>query len=597
MNHIKIRETFTRFFEKQGHIIVSSSSLLPEDDPSVLLTTAGMQQFKPYMSGQKDVMTDIHQTTGKPLRSRRLASIQKSFRTTDIDEVGDTTHLTFFEMLGNFSIGDYFKKEAIAYAWKILTEDFHLPKENLWVTVFEGEGKVPKDTEAIKIWEKMGVPASHIFQFGRKDNFWGPTGDNGPCGPCSEIHFDFGKHLSCGKNCGPNCECGRFLEIWNLVFMEFFQDSKGNLTPLSQKNIDTGMGLERIARVLQDGDSIFSTDLFLPLIQKIGHLSLTSYERPETVSSFRIISDHVRGAVFLVADGVVPSNKEEGYILRRVIRRATLHAKKIGLHEGSIEALARTVISEYGSLYPRLQEKSQIVDLLSEEEGRFLHTLQVGMRELQKIIGKRKLTAEDVFGLFETYGLPYDMTFELVQDQDLQKNRDTIKAELDSLYQKHQEKSRQSGKMFKSDEIAPAHSAAHLLNQALREVLGSDIHQRGQKIGVGEFRHDFNFPRKLTREELRSVEDLVNEKIKEDLPVQKVVTTFEQAKKERAEALFKEKYKNVDQVTLYTIGSFSKELCGGPHVTSTKEIGHFTLKKEESVSAGVRRIYGKVQSR
>lgn len=602
MDQDKIRSKFIKYFEKNGHLYVVSSSLLPEDDSSVLLTTAGMQQFKPYMAGIKNVFKDKHLTTEKPLGNERLCSIQKSFRTTDIDEVGDRTHLTFFEMLGNFSIGDYFKKEAAKFAWELLTKELKIPADKLWVTVFQGEGVVPKDTETIGIWKSLGVPENKIFQFGRSDNFWGPTGDSGPCGPCSEIHYDFGEELSCGPKCGPNCSCGRFLEIWNLVFMEFFQDKDGKLTPLKQKNIDTGMGLERITRVLQNKKSIFDTDLFLKMISILEELSLKKYgEDNQTDRNFRIVLDHSRGATFLIADGVRPSNKEQGYILRRILRRAIMAGRVLGLHKGWISAVSGVAVKEYKEYYPNLEKNEQeILEVVTGEEEKFIKMLKGVTTQFDKFVftqekpkgGKLNFSATNAFKLYETYGIPYEIAKEEAEKRTIGfPSYNDFEKEME----KHKELSRKSiEKKFKTAEIAPAHTAAHLLNQALKVLLNSDIHQKGQKIGVGEFRHDFNFERKLTDKELKELEGLVNKKIVENLPVVCVETTLEGAKKEGAEAVFVEKYKSADKVTMYKIGDFSKELCGGPHVSSTKKIKHFKIVKQEAVGSGVRRIYGKV---
>lgn len=596
MKHIKVRSIFTDFFVKQGHVLVPSSSLLPEDDPSVLLTTAGMQQFKPYMAGIKDVFTHNHVTTGKPLGSKRLCSIQKSFRTTDIDSVGDATHLTFFEMLGNFSIGDYFKKEAIEFAWKLLTEGYKISPSKLRVTIFKGENDVPEDREALEYWKAVGVPEDHIYRFGRSDNFWGPSGNSGPCGPCTEIHYDFGDGPITNPADGPNGASGRFLEIWNLVFMQFFQDESGKLTPLKQRNIDTGMGIERIARVLQNKASIFDTDLFMPIISEIELLSGKNYNASDKLQKqFRIAADHLRGATFLIADGVRPSNKEEGYVLRRILRRAFNAGRKLDMHAGWPQALVKRVVSEYGTLYPTLtQSLKDIQSVVSEEEERFAVVLTSALSHFERLSRRpnKELTPGEAFQLYETYGVPYEIAREEAEAHGLIfPPYEAFEKEMEV----HRNESRKTAeKRFAGTEIAPAHTASHLLNQALRVILSPDIHQKGQKIGVNEFRHDFNFDRKLTPEEIGKLENLVNEKIKEDLPVTCVETTFEEARKAAAEAQFADKYKAVDKVTMYTIGDFSKELCGGPHVRSTKQIKHFTIVKEESVSRGVRRIYGKV---
>jgi alanyl-tRNA synthetase len=572
MTHLEIRRIFTDFFISKGHKLVPSSSLVPEDDPSVLLTTAGMQQFKPYLAGEKDILKDFG--------TRRLTSIQKAFRTVDIDEVGDQSHLTFFEMLGNFSIGDYQKREAIEFAWELLTERFKIDPKRLYATVFEGEGTVPEDTEAAQIWREVAGSGIRIEKYSRADNFWGPTGHSGPCGPCSEIMYIFAD--------------GTELELWNLVFMEFFQDETGNLQPLKQKNIDTGMGLERLAWVLQGKASIFEADLFAPLI-KIGEELAQVGRRKQDIASLRILADHARAAAFLAADGVVPSNTERGYVLRRVIRRAVRHGQLLDINGLFLNQLVEKVIEMYGGIYHNLREnQNTILEIVEGEERKFGQTLKRGLKELEKRFkgqgSDSKITGEQAFELYDTYGFPLDLTKEIAKERGFSVDTNGFERAL----KEQQERSRQAAK-FKEPELGPAvaanHTATHLLNQALREVLGPDVHQAGQDLTAERLRFDFTFDRKLTEEELARVEGIVNEWVKKDVPVEVVETTYEEAVKEGAQALFTEKYENVDRVTMYKIDDFSKELCGGPHVGSTGEIKNFKITRQDNVGQGVRRIY------
>jgi len=586
MTHEEIRKLFTDFFTAKDHHLVPSSSLIPEDDPSVLLTTAGVQQFKPYMLLQKDVLKDFG--------TRRLCSIQKSFRTSDIDEVGDEHHLTFFEMLGNFSIGDYFKREAIEWAWEFLTRECKLDPKNMYVTVFAGEqGNIPEDKESIKIWQEVAGKNIRIEKFGRKDNFWGPTGSSGPCGPCSEIVYVF-------KN-------GAKTELWNLVFTELFQDEKGAIHPLEPKNIDTGMGLERLAWVLQNTSSVFETDLFKPLIETAKDLAEVGKEKIDP-KSLRIITDHIRAATFLVGDGVVPSNSGRGYVLRRIIRRAVRHGQLLDINGIFLGQLVEKVIGIYGEQYPYLLEKqNQISEVIEAEERKFGQTLRRGLRELERTVSRcqphfakasrgrhvkvSQIPGEEAFKLYDTYGFPLDLTVEIAKEKGFTVDTEGFEKEMEK--QRERARATQKFEEYKAEEIAPLHTATHLLNQALREVLGPEVHQAGQDLTPERLRFDFTYDRKLTEEELKRIEGVVNEWIKKNTPVGCVETTYEVAIKEGAEALFTEKYKEAEKVTLYKIGEFSKELCAGPHVKSTGEIGSFKIMKQESVGRGVRRIYAK----
>ena len=545
MTHQEIREKFINFFKEKGHVLVPSSSLLPTD-PSVLFTTAGMQQFKPYYTGEADPEKDFG--------SKNVISIQKSFRTSSIDEVGDDTHGTFFEMLGNFSFGGYWKKEAIAYAYQFITKEMGL-KIN-YVTVFEGDENIPADTESEKIWKLMD-PSIKIKKLGREDNFWGPTGDEGPCGPSSEIYVGG-------------------VEIWNIVFNQYYQDKNKNLKELEIKGIDTGMGLERLAVAIQGVKNIYETDLF-------------SFGKDLP----RIIADHSRAIVFLISDGVLPSNKERGYVLRRLIRRIIIK----GNDTANLYDILSSIIREYRPFYDNLEE-GKIRDVFKEEAEKFWKTMAKGLAELNKL---ETIDAQTAFKLYESYGLPY----ESIKDSGKAKN--LTREEFDEEFKKHQEKSRAGaekkfgghGLLLDTGELKAAneeevkvvtrlHTATHLLQASLRKVLGEEIKQAGSDIMAERLRFDFTFPRKLTSEELKKVEDLVNDIIVRDLKVTKEEMSYEEAIKTGALSFFKQKYP--PKVNVYSIGDFSKELCGGPHVSNTSEIGRFKITKEEAVSAGTRRI-------
>ncbi|GMR19203.1 MAG: alanine--tRNA ligase [Patescibacteria group bacterium] len=571
MTHQEIRQKFLDYFSSHDHTVVPSSSLVPPpSDESVLLTTAGMQQFKPYLMGEADALADFG--------NLRLVSIQKSFRTTDIEEVGDESHHTFFEMLGNFSIGDYFKELAIPLAWNFLTEEMGLDPRRMFVSIFAGDRETPKDKEARKIWEKE-VPGVEIREFSREDNFWGPPGKTGPCGPSSEIHYVL-----------PD---GRELELWNLVFMEYSKNEQGRYSKLKQQNIDTGMGMERLALILQGKDNVFETDLFAPLMEEIEKLAEVG-RKEASVRSLRIIADHVRGAVFLAADGVAPLNVGRGYILRRILRRAILHGRILGINGYFLLEPAQCVIEMYGGLYPELNEhRKKIQQVIGDEEQKFSRALTKGLKVMEKM--DKDI---DAFILYDTYGFPLELTQELARTKRLSVDVDAFEKKLEE--QRRRARAAAKKRVGEKELIAPQHSAAHLLNAALKVVLGPHVRQAGQHLEADRFRHDFTFDRKLTDEELKKVGDLVNKKIKENLPIMKVATSYEEAQKMGAEALFKKRYQQVGQVTLYHIGddpesSFSKELCGGPHVKGTARIGKFEIIKEESAGSGVRRIYARAQ--
>ena len=552
MTSKEIRKNFLEFFEKRGHKIVPSSSLLPKDDPSVLLTTAGMQQFKSYYTGEKDPIKDFG--------ARRAASIQKSFRTSDIDKVGNESHLTFFEMLGNFSFGDYFKENAIKWAWEFITKEMGISPERCYVSVFNGDNKVPEDKESIEIWKSLGLSDNKIKKAGHKDNFWGPTGNEGPCGPTSEIYVDN-------------------IEIWNLVFNEYYCNPDKILKPLKQKGVDTGMGLERLAMAIQNTPTVFETDLFMDIIPE--GLPAIMDERIR-----RIILDHGRAVVFLISDKVRPSNKEQGYILRRLMRRMMAHFYK-EINFLDIENLLKSVVRKYKDFYDNLDE-TIVLQVFREENEKFRQAMQNGIRELKKI---DILDAVRAFNLFESYGL----TFDVIKDFAGTKAANLNQKDFDAEFKKHQELSRTaSAGMFKggladaSEETIKYHTAAHLMLAALRQVLGDQVSQKGSNITPERLRFDFSYNQKMAPEEIRQVEDLVNDKIKEDLPVKMEEMTLEEARTAGATGAFESKYG--ERVKVYSIDNFSKEICGGPHVKHTGEIGKFKIIKEESSSAGIRRI-------
>lgn len=603
-----IRQKFLEFFKKQEHVIVPSSSLLPDNDPSVLLTTAGMQQFKPYFLGERN--------PDEVFKSRRLASIQRCFRTSDVDQIGDRSHLTFFEMLGNFSLGDYSKDGAVRLAWECLTKTFKVQKARLWVTIFSGDERSIKDFEAFKLWERY-LPPERICEFGRSDNWWGPPGSSGPCGPSSEIHFDI-TQTACerGPNCLPNCDCGRFIEIWNLVFMEFFQNEQNELTLLPTKNVDTGMGLERLALVLQKKPTIFETDLFAPIITAIKEEKSFGVgdTEDERLRRLRIIADHLRGAVFLVADGVRFLNKEQGYILRRVFRRA-LDQFRYPL--ASYPAVIDAVLENYRPAYPYLEsEAPQIRNLLQAEAQSYDLLVKAGLKRALNTVRKRRaesspkktgdekqLTPDEAFDFYSTHGLSLDR----MKQEGFSFDRQEVSQKIEV----HREKSRAGvtkkfgghglGYALDTSHYPPAsivratrlHTATHLLHQALRTVLGNHVQQRGSDITPDRLRFDFTHPTKLLPEQIISVERLVNEQIRKSLPIESVELTLKDALASGALSFFRERYPN--RVTVYSVGTFSKEICGGPHVKNSDQIGKFKIISEKSSAAGIRRIKATVE--
>lgn len=584
----ELRELYLEFFKSKGHAVIPSASLIPENDPTVLFTTAGMHPLVPYLMGEKH-------PAGK-----RLADVQKCVRTGDIDEVGDSSHCTFFEMLGNWSLGDYFKKESIEFSWEFLTDERYLgiPKEKLYFTCFEGDADAPRDTVSHDRWVELGADPSHIFYLGKRHNWWGPAGMTGPCGPDTEIFYDTGKE-ACSEHCDPSCSCGKYLEIWNNVFMEYNKVGEGQFVPLAQKNVDTGMGLDRTIATLQGVESVYDTDAFTGIIATISRLSGKNYkDSPETVKAFRIVADHIRCATFMLGDprGVTPSNIDQGYILRRLIRRAIRYAMQLGMAENSLSAVAEAVVKQYGGFYTELQEnREKILSELSREEQRFQRTLKNGMREFEREKSNFKdgrIDGASAFRLYDTFGFPIEFTQEMAQENGLSVDVEGFH----KAFEEHQLKSQAGAEQrFKGgladtgEQTARLHTATHLLQAALRKVLNDDkVAQRGSNITAERLRFDFSFDRKLTDEELKEVERLVNVAIAADVPVVCEEMTVEEAKASGAIGLFGDKYG--ERVKVYSVEGFSKEICGGPHASRSGELGKFIIKKEEASSAGVRRI-------
>jgi len=697
VNSDEIRTAFLKFFEDKGHKVIPSSSLIPQGDPTLLLTTAGMVQVKPYFLGE----------AVPP--SRRLASCQKCFRTTDIESVGDATHLTFFEMLGNFSVGDYFKKEAIAWAWEFVTGWLKLPPEKLWITIYLD------DDESFGYWREIGVPEERILRFGEDDNFWGPAGSSGPCGPCSEIHYDFGEEVGCGKpDCKPNCECGRFSEIWNLVFTQYNQDESGKRTPLPRPNIDTGMGLERTVAAVNNKVSVYETDLFTPLLDSISGLTGKKYGTDaDTDNAMRVVVEHGRGLPFLIADGVIPDNEGRGYVLRRLLRRAALFGRRLGLDKPFLSELAMVSIRQMSDIYPELKLRQDfIIKVIELEEARFDETLSTGLEIIENMILKagkktRQISGKEAFRLYDTYGFPVELTREIVAkegfsvdmagfEKEMEKQRERarsahkfgaiggggggggglgvlnniektefvgyqtleqeasiVKMMVDSSESETVEAGQEAGLVLDTTpfygemggqmgdtgeivggtgrfsvtdtirvppdiivhqgrvvegylavgekiqaivdlerrlDIARNHTATHLLQSALRQVLGEHIQQRGSLVAPDRLRFDFSHLAAMTQEEIRDVQHIVNDKIRRNLRVYDEETPYQEAIKAGAIALFDEKYGDVVRVMKIGEPTVSMELCGGTHVASTGEIGYFHIISEGSIGAGLRRI-------
>ncbi len=583
----QLREMFQKFMESKGCARIHSASVIPENDPTVLFTTAGMHPLVPYLMGAKHPA------------GTRLTDVQKCIRTGDIDDVGDSSHLTFFEMLGNWSLGDYFKKEAISWSWEFLTspEYLGLDKDRLAFTVFEGDENCPRDTESHDLWRSMGVAEDHIFYLPKEHNWWGPAGITGPCGPDTEMFIITDKE-PCGPDCSPACSCGRYLEIWNDVFMQYNKQADGTFAPLAQKNVDTGMGLERTICVLNGKKTVYETDAFTDILAKIAELSGHTYgENEEVTKAFRIIADHMRTSTFILGDdrGVSPSNTDQGYILRRLIRRAVRYAMQLGMPEGFTCEIAKVIINQYKDVYPELERNSAFVlEQLKLEDGRFARTLKQGNKEFDKVASRVEngiLDGLSAFHLYDTYGFPIEMTCELARERGLKVDIPAF----EECFKQHQATSHAGAEQrFKggladhSEETTKLHTATHLLHAALRKVLGDEVHQKGSNITAERLRFDFTFGRKVTKEELAEVEKLVNEAIESHTPVVCREMTVADAKAEGAIGLFESKYG--EKVRTYKMGDYSFEICGGPHAENTGDLGEFHILKEESSSAGVRRI-------
>lgn len=589
----ELRNKWLAFFQSKGHTIIPSASLIPENDPTVLFTTAGMHPLVPYLMGEKHP------------GGTRLCDVQKCVRTGDIDEVGDASHLTFFEMLGNWSLGDYFKKEAIAWSWEFLTSPEYLgiDPDRLAFSVFAGDENCPRDEESAAYWMQCGVKKEHIFFLPKENNWWGPAGITGPCGPDTEMFIDTGKP-ACGPNCSPACDCGKYLEIWNDVFMQYNKTAEGIFEPLAKKNVDTGMGLERTICILEGKKSVYDTEAFTGILAKISELSGKQYGESEGITkAFRIIADHTRCATFLIGDqrGVTPSNVDQGYVLRRLIRRAVRYGRQLDMPANFLSEIAEVIINQYQAAYPELkQNREKILGELSLEEERFARTLTQGLREYTKLTGSMEkgsmIDGATAFRLYDTFGFPIEITRELAAENGLNVDVDGF----DAAFKAHQAKSHagaeqrfKGGLADQTEETAKLHTATHLLHAALRKILGDEVAQKGSNITAERLRFDFSFGRKMTPDEIKEVERLVNEAIEAKAPITCEEMPLEQAKQSGAIGLFESKYSA--DVKVYTMGKFSKEICGGPHASNTGDLGKFIIKKEESSSAGVRRIKAVLQ--
>ncbi len=579
MKAIEIRNKYLNFFKKHGHVVIPSAPLIPENDPSVLFTTAGMQPLVPYLLGEPHPA------------GTRLTDYQKCVRTNDIDEVGDNRHLTYFEMLGNWSLGDYFKEESIQMSYDFLTKELGIPVEKLSVTCFAGDEDCARDEVTASCWKKAGIPEERIYYFGKDDNWW-IAGETGPCGPDTEMFYDTGKP-KCSPECNPSCGCGKYVEIWNNVFMEFYKDENGKYSKLKQHNVDTGLGLERMTMLLEGKETPFETELFAPIMDKLVEL-----QKVDNIASRRIVAEHLRSSMMIICDGGRPSNVDRGYILRRLIRRMVRHMNKLQISLDELSTLIDINVDNLKEMYPALEANKEIIkNVILEEKDKFVKTLEKGEKEFAKEVGQVKEQGENivpgkvVFRLYDTYGFPPEVTEELATENGMKIDKEGF----DKLFKEHQEKSRAgSEQKFKGGLASTGemetkyHTATHLLNAALKQVLGSHVHQRGSNITAERMRFDFSHPAKMTDEEKQKTEDLVNEWIKEAIPVEHLEMKKDDAIKMGAEAMFIEKYGDI--VSVYKIGDVSIELCGGPHVSNTSELGHFKIKKEESSSSGIRRI-------
>ena len=580
MKSSDLRHKFLDFYKKNGHKIIPSASLVPENDPTVLFTTAGMHPLVPYLLGQKHP------------EGKRLADAQKCIRTGDIDEVGDDTHLTFFEMLGNWSLGDYWKEEATKWSFEFLTKELEIPLERLAVSCFAGDENAPRDEESAKIWENLGIKKERIAFLPKEDNWWGPAGETGPCGPDTEMFY-----WKLNDKPAPkvfDAKDKNWVEIWNDVFMQYVKDKDGKYNLAEQKNVDTGMGMERTVAVLNGKENVYETDLFLPIIEKIGELSKEKYEG-EYVKAFRIVADHIKAAVFLTAEGIEPSNKDRGYVLRKLIRRVVRYSDLLKMKQG-LSLIIDCVIEIYKEAYPALYKKRDSIILeISKEEAQFRNTLQKGLIKFEQIRSVDVISGKEAFDLYQTYGFPIEMTMDLAKEKGIKVNLEEFNSELKN----HQDLSRtasagefKGGLADHSEQTTKLHTAAHLMLAGLREVLGDDVLQKGSNITAERLRFDFAHKEKMTGAQIKDVESFVNDIIKKDLPVWFEEMPLEKAKEINAMGVFDSKYGQI--VKVYFVGkgaeNVSKEICGGPHVDRTGVMGHFKIQKEESSSSGVRRI-------
>ncbi|MFI3167485.1 MAG: alanine--tRNA ligase [Bacillota bacterium] len=582
-----LKKMYLEFFQSHGHAVIQSSSLIPENDPTVLFTTAGMHPLVPYLLGEKHPA------------GTRLVDVQKCVRTGDIEDVGDDTHLTFFEMLGNWSLGDYFKEEAIAMSYEFLTSEkyLNLPIEKLAVTVFQGDADAPRDEESADIWASHGMPREKIFYLEKKHNWWGPAGTTGPCGPDSEMFIDTGKEKCC-EECSPACSCGKYIEIWNDVFMQYFKDADGNFTPLSQQNVDTGMGVERVCCTYNGVNTVYETDVFADATKYLEEVSGKKIADEEYKKAFRIVLDHTRTATFILGDfrGVTPSNVDQGYVLRRLIRRAIRFGRLLELPKGTLAEVAKLYIAQYSDFYQDIADNAEkIVTELNLEEEKFSKTIEQGLKEFEKVAKFIKgdiIPGKTAFRLYDTFGFPLEITQELA----VERGFTVDEAGYHESFKKHQLLSQQgSEQRFKggladsSVQTSNLHTATHLLNAALRKVLEDDkIQQKGSNITAERLRFDFNFPRPVTKDELAKIEEFVNNAISAKAEITMQEMTVEQAEAKGAIGVFASKYGEI--VKVYKMGDFSCEICGGPHASNTGDLGKFKIQKEQSSSSGVRRI-------
>ena len=583
----ELKKAYIDFFVEHGHTLIKGASLIPENDPTVLFTTAGMHPLVPYLMGESHPA------------GHRLVDCQKCLRTGDIDEVGDASHLTFFQMMGNWSLNHYFKETSIPLSHEFLTKVLEIPQERISVTVFEGEEGIPRDNVSADTWRSLGYPDERIYFYPRKENWWGPAGVTGPCGPDTEIFFDTGKE-PCGPDCQPSCGCGKYVEIWNNVFMEFYKEEDGTYRPLGRHNVDTGLGLERVLCLLNGVDSVYDTELFKPIINRIEQTTGINYDTADEESrrAIRIICDHMRSTTFLLGDerGVVPSNVDQGYVLRRLIRRTMRHCMKLGIDFSELLQYAEILVADYQDEYPELAEHHQvIIDQLAKEIDTFSKTIDKGTKLANKIMDGipegGQIDGEKAFHLYDTYGFPLELTCELASERGL-----TVDTEgYEKFFAEHQEKSRagaeqrfKGGLADNSEQTTRLHTATHLLHGALRKVLGDSVFQRGSNITAERLRFDFNFERKMTPEEIAEVEAIVNKAIQEGVEVECREMPIEEARAMGAVGIFDDKYG--DRVRVYIMGDYDTELCGGPHAANTAELKAFKIQKEKSSSAGVRRI-------